>query len=394
MRRLGSSLALLMTLLLAAGMLAPASAAPAPAGRRLLAEGMGSYPRLIRLAHGGPARNGRIIAAMTSEDGRGRFAPVFQSVDEGRSFQKIAEIRDPEGAAGMCCGTLYELPRRVGDLREGTLLWAASYGQNAGPGRRVGIKVLASKDGGRSWQFLSEAARSHNHDGVWEPELTVDAGGTLWLHFADETEAPRFAQVLNRVASTDGVHWGTKQRTMAIPPDRVRPGMPIVRGLPDGRFYFGYEICNFGSRYCDPYYKISADGANFGDPGAPGAQIGTTGGNHFQHAQTVTLFPGGPKGTRLLMVGQIFVDGKGNPLPGNGKTLLANDNLGEGPWYELPAPVAVGKPYNDWCPNYSSTLLPVDGGANVLEIAADYDNGICRAYFGKGPATAAGGRHA
>src|SRR5207248_227560 len=156
-----------------------------------------------------------------------------------------------------------ELPRKVGSLRGGTLLWAASYGQNAGAARRVGIKVWASRDGGHTWSFLSEAARSHNHNGVWEPEFTVDSGGTLWLHFADETEAPVYGQALNRIGSTDGINWGTKQRTLAIGPSTVRPGMPLVRKLPDGRYYFAYEICNFGDRYCDPYFKISPDGANF-----------------------------------------------------------------------------------------------------------------------------------
>ncbi|AXB46737.1 exo-alpha-sialidase [Amycolatopsis albispora] len=384
MRRVLTGLAMLVSLSVLGSLLSPVQAATAD--RRLLFEGMGSYPRLIRLEHSG-ARNGRILAAMTSEDGRGRYAPIFQSDDEGASFRQIGEVRDPEGATGMCCGTLYELPQRVGRLRAGTLLWAASYGQNAGPGRRIALKIWASRNGGRDWDFLSEAARSHNHDGIWEPEFNVDAGGTLWLHFADETEAPQFAQVLNRIGSADGLNWGTKQRTMAIPPHRVRPGMPIVRRLPGGRYYFGYEICNYGKHFCDPYYKISPDGANFGEPGAPGTQITTANGSHFQHAQTITLFPGGPNGTRLLMVGQIFVADNGDPLPGNGATLLANDNFGAGHWYELPAPVRVTKPIDHWCPNYSSTLLPVDGGTNVLQIAADLEpDGMCRAYFGKGPA--------
>ncbi|QWF79779.1 hypothetical protein HUW46_03192 [Amycolatopsis sp. CA-230715] len=382
MRRLGNLAALLMSLLTVTALVSPT---PAGAAQRQPL-GAGEYPRLIRLQHATASRQGHIIAAMTSQDANMKFTPVFESTDEGGSFQKIGEIRDPEGAAGMCCGTLYELPQKVGRLREGTLIWAASYGQNGGATRRVGIKLWSSRDGGRTWSFLSEAARSHNTDGVWEPELNVDAGGTLWLHYADETEAPRFAQVLNRVASSDGVNWGTKQRTMSIPPDRVRPGMPIVRRLPNGQFYFGYEICNFGKRYCDPYFKISPDGANFGDPGAPGTEIGTAEGNHFQHAQTVTLFPGGPNGTRLLMVGQIFVDPSGKPLPGNGKTLLANDNFGTGPWYPLPAPVEIANPYNNPCPNYSSTLLPVDGGKNVLQIANEYVGNTCTAFFGKGPA--------
>jgi hypothetical protein len=355
------------------------------AERKQLLPGYGNYARLVRLEHS-PFGLGHIIAALTSEDAGGKFAPILESTDEGETFHEIGEIHDPDGRYGMCCGTLYELPRRVGRLRAGTLLWAASYRQDAGPQRRLGIKVWASKDGGRSWTFLSEAARSHNFDGLWEPEFTVDAGGTLWLHFADETQAPKYAQVLNRVASTDGLSWGTKQLTVAIPPDPVRPGMPTVRRLPDGRFYLAYEICNFRDRYCDPYFKISPDGANWGDPADPGTRVTTANGNYFQHAQTIALFPGGPNGVRILMVGQIYTNAFGEPQPRNGQVLLANDDFGDGDWYELPAPVHITGIFNNFCPNYSSTLLPVDGGANVLEIATE-DNDGCKAYFGKGPAS-------
>jgi hypothetical protein len=377
MRRL---LVFVLPLVLVATLLTPASAAE----RQQLVPGFGSYARLLRLEHSIIGR-GRIVAMLTSEDAGGKFTPVMESTDEGESFHKIGEIHDPDGRYGMCCGTAYELPQRVGKLRAGTLLWAASYRQDAGAQRRVGIKVWASKDGGRSWGFLAEPARSHNIDGIWEPEFTVDAGGTLWLHFADETQAPKYAQVLNRVASTDGVNWGTKQLTLAIPPDRVRPGMPIIRRLPDGRYYFAYEICNFRDRYCDPYFKISPDGANWGSPTDPGTRVDTANGNYFQHAQTITLFPGGPNGVRIVMVGQIYTNAKGQPQPKNGQVLLANDNFGSGNWYELPAPVHITGIHNNFCPNYSSTLLPVDGGKNVLEIATEYNSG-CKAYFGKGPA--------
>jgi len=380
MRRFTPGLALLLSLSVVGALLTPASAAE----RKQLVPGFGSYARLVRLEYS-PAGRGNIVAALTSEDGGGKFTPIMESTDEGATFHQIGAIHDAEGRSGMCCGTLYELPRRVGALRAGTLLWAASYGQDGGPRRRVGIKLWSSRDGGRSWTFLSEAARSHNIDGIWEPELTVDAGGTLWLHYADETQAPKYAQVLNRVASTDGIRWGTKQLTLAIPPDRVRPGMPIIRRLPDGRYYFAYEICNYRDRYCDPYYKISADGANWGDPSDPGTRVNTANGNYFQHAQTIALFPGGPNGVRIVMVGQIYTNAKGEPQPGNGGMLLANDNFGAGNWYELPAPVHISGVYNNFCPNYSSTLLPVDGGKNVLEVATEYYNG-CKAYYAKGPA--------
>jgi hypothetical protein len=378
-RRFTPVLALAMSLTVIASILTSAQAGE----RKQLVPGFGSYARLLRLEHSTVGR-GRILASLTSEDGSGKFTPILESTDEGATFHKVGEVRDRDGRSGMCCGTLYELPQRVGRLRAGTLLWAASYRQDAGPQRRIGIKIWASKDVGRNWSFLSEAARSHNHDGIWEPEFVVDAGGTLWLHYADETEAPQFAQVMNRVASTDGVHWGTKQRTMAIPPHRVRPGMPIIRRLPDGRYYLAYEICNYSDRYCDPYFKISSDGANWGDPLDPGTRVNTANGNYFQHAQTIALFPGGPNGVRIVMVGQIFTNAAGVPQDKNGRVLLANDNFGSGNWYELPAPLHIVGIHNNFCPNYSSTVLPVDGGKNVLQVSTEYNLG-CKAYFAKGP---------
>ncbi|WP_027941087.1 sialidase family protein [Amycolatopsis taiwanensis] len=374
MRRPGNCFVLLMSMLLIAGLFTPAEAAE----RQRLT--VGSYPRMVRLQHSSLFA-GRIIAAVSSWDARGPVVPVYESTDEGAGFDNIGEIRDPEGAQGECCGTLFELPRRVGHLSAGTLLWAAGYGQNAGPDRRIAIKVWASSDGGRRWSFLSEAVRSANATGVWEPEFTVDAAGTLWIHYADETDEPGFGQVLSRVGTTDGIHWSARQVTLAIPPSNVRPGMPIVRNLPDGRYYFGYEICNYGDRYCDPYYKISQNGTDFGDPGDPGTRVTTASGAYFQHAQTVTVFDDG----RLMMVGQIYTDRTGKPLPSNGRVLLANDHSGTGDWYELAAPVAVPDTFDDFCPNYSSALLPVDRGRNVLEMAADYENGACTIYFGKGP---------
>lgn len=373
MRRPGNWFILLVSVLLVAGLATPAEAAD----RQRLT--VGAYPRLVRLQHS-LLYNGRIIAAVSSWDAHGPFAPIYESTDEGAGFHQIGEIRDPEGARGECCGTLYELPRRVGRLLPGTLLWAASYGQNAGADRRIAIKVWASSDGGRRWSFLSEAVRSPNATGVWEPEFSVDSTGTLWMHYADETDEPRFGQVLSRISSTDGVHWSAPEVTLAIAPSAVRPGMPIVRNLPDGRYYFAYEICNYGDRYCDPHYKISQNGTDLGGPDDPGARVNTASGAYFQHASTVTVLDDG----RLLMVGQIYTDNTGKPLPSNGSVLLANDHSGEGTWYEVPAPVAVPDAYNDFCPNYSSALLPVDHDRNVVEMAADYDNGLCTIYFGKG----------
>src|SRR5690349_896415 len=128
--------ATLCLVLLACG-LSPASAAPQPAR---LVDGLGIYPRLIRLEHSGPA-NGRILASVTSSDASGKFSPILESTDEGATFHRLGIVRDAEGWKGQCCATLFELPRRVGVLPAGTLLWAASMGQDGGPNRRVAIRV-------------------------------------------------------------------------------------------------------------------------------------------------------------------------------------------------------------------------------------------------------------
>ncbi|TCP53163.1 hypothetical protein EV191_105226 [Tamaricihabitans halophyticus] len=358
----------------------------AGASGELLHEGQGRYPRLVRLEHQ-PIGNGRILATVNSRDGEGDYSPIYESRDEGESFRKVGEVRDPEGPNGQCCATLYELPQQVGELRAGTLLWAASMGQRAGDNRRIGIKVWQSTNRGRTWSFLSEVDRSGNHDGKWEPEFNVDANGVLWVHYADETDAPQYSQILVRKASTDGVSWGERRDTMRVAPDPLRPGMPIVRKLPDGRYYMSYEICNLPDHACGSYFKISADGANWGSPQEHGTRVQTPNGRYFQHAQTISLAPGGRNGTRILHIGQIYTESDGKPAPGNGQMILANDNFGSGEWYEVQAPVHVPKPRNDTCPNFSSTLLPVDNGENILQISADFDSdGVCKAYFDKGPA--------
>jgi hypothetical protein len=358
MTRLIRVLTATLCLLLLGAALTPVSAAPQ---RVQLVDGLGIYPRLIRLSHS-DAANGRILASVTSQDSSGKLSPIMESTDEGASFHQLGIVRDSEGWKGQCCATLYELPRQVGDMPAGTLVWAASMGQDGGPDRRIAIKIHVSRDHGATWTFLSEVTRSPNHDGKWEPELSVDAAGELVCHFADETEAPVYSQVVAREVSADGVTWGPKLETLRLPPDPVRPGMPTV---------------------CGSYTRISADGAGWGSPLDVGTRVVTADGRYFAHAHTITLMPDG----RLLSVGQMFVDAGGSPVAGNGATLLANDHNGTGPWYPLPAPVAVPSPVNEPCPNFSSALLPVDDGRNVLEIAADYGaDEQCHAYFAKGPA--------
>ena len=69
--------------------------------------------------------------------------------------------------------------------------------------------------------------------------------------------------------------------------------------------------------------------------------------------------------------------------------IFANTQGGQGNWSELAAPVPVpdtSTPADPSCPNYSSSMLPLDDGALLLEVAAHYDGqgNVCTSDFARG----------
>ncbi|HZX08837.1 sialidase family protein [Kribbella sp.] len=369
---------LLLALLVIASAL---TATPAQAATgQLLYDGTGLYPRAIRLEHSGAA-NGRILASIVTFSGNDGLGAIYESTNNGSSFTQVGTVADPQAAAGkgLCCATLFELPRAVGGLPAGTLLWAASVGASARP---MSLRIWRSNDVGRTWSYLSSCATAPNDRGLWEPEFSVAADGRLVCHYSDETD-PAHSQKLMEVRSTDGVTWTDPSPTVVSPTVGHRPGMPIVRRLPSGRYVMSYEICGLGGQYdCAAYIRHSADGWNWGSPSDLGRRVQTIDGRYFTHAPTIALAPNG----KLLLVGQILQNADGSVAAGNGRTIFANTGGGNGYWYELPAPVAVTNPYNNYCPNYSSPMVVSPDGRSVLELASDYDGTVCKTYFGTGSA--------
>lgn len=365
---------------------AGAAERPAASERTLLIPDVGLYPRGIRLQHSGSA-NGRIIASVTTFTARGGEAAIFESVDEGASFNRIASlpVSQRNGQTGLCCGTLYELPRAVGDLPRGTLLYAGSVGQNAGPERRMDLDIWHSRDHGRTWTFLSTCASASNSGGLWEPEFSIAADGRLVCHYADETDALDGTQRLVRVASDEGITWSDRYYTVQSVPGAARPGMPIVRELSDGTYFMTFEVCARPGQYdCAVYSRTSADGWNWGDPTEHGDIITSTAGRYFAHAATVSRVDDGSRDGALLLVGQLLREADGSLAAGNGKTVFVQRNR-RGHWTEIPAPVEVPDAYNNFCPNYSSSLVPLAGGRTFVELASDYaEDGICKTYFATG----------
>ncbi|MEU6025678.1 exo-alpha-sialidase [Streptomyces tauricus] len=342
----------------------------------------GLYPRAVRLAYNGSA-NGRVLSSVVTFSGNNGLGAVYESTDSGASFRQVGTVGDPEaaGGQGLCCSTLFELPRAIGNLPAGTLLWAASVGQDE-TNRRMALRVFRSNDVGRTWSYLSTIATAGSTGGLWEPEFSVDASGQLVAHYSDETDSAH-SQKLMAARTSNGTTWTGHHATVVSPLVSDRPGMAVVRKLGNGTYFMSYEICAAPGQYqCVVHYRTSPDGWDWSSGPFLGYRPETADGKYFKHAPTVAWSPeaGNPLG-RLFLIGQVLYNKDGTVAAGNNKTVWVNSAGGNGTWREIPAPVTVASTVVDHCPNYSSALLPSADGTSLLEIATDWDGGICKPYF-------------
>ncbi len=353
-----------------------------------LGDGTALYARVVRLAHQRqPRLKGKIIVSVTAITGT-HAEEDFYTGDAEHGFHRLSAIDTPSFHDGLCCGALYELPRAVGKLHEGTLLWAGSVGLSSAtvPMR---LAIYASRDGGASWQYLSDCAQAkvpRSAGGLWEPEFTLAADGNLVCFYSDETQ-PHHSQVLQQVRSRDGVHWSAPVNTVAVPNPAGRPGMPVVTRVPGGRYFMTYELC--GTAACAVYARTSVDGWRWGDPAVDGSRITTAEGGYLAHAPTNTWSSAGrTEGTEgtLLLASQMALTPDGEISGGNGQSLWMNRNKdGSGPWQRVTAPVPVPEAFDNYCPNYSSPLLPMADGQSLLEFASAYVGKTCRMFYAMGP---------
>ena len=100
---------------------------------------------------------------------------------------------------------------------------------------------------------------------------------------------------------------------------------------------------------------------------------------------TLAFSPAPGANGRFFMLGQMTYESNGTVAGENGSVVFVTSENGSRPWYTVPAPVPVPNAYDNFCPNYSSTLLPVDDGTVGLEIASRWDGTVCRPYFARGP---------
>ena len=334
------------------------------------------YPRVIRLSQG--ANAGRLLASFDA----GRAGAIYESPDQGKTWQHLADVADPT-PPHMCCSGLFEMPAAGGATPAGALLWATSIGTDQGGRGPCSIRLHRSLDGGRSWQYYSTPVSGYI--GLWEPEFILDSQGRLVVYYSsEEHKAAGYNQLLaHKVSADGGLTWGAETIDVGTADGHQRPGMAIVRRLPGG-YVMSYEICGLG---CDAYLRTSPDGLRWGDPASPGTRIESAEGHHFAHAPTVAWAPqaGNPQG-QLLAIGQLLLNNSDNAVaPANGRVYMVNAQSGQGPWAEVPAPVPVPEAKDNPCPNYSSQLLPSADGLTVLEVALKFEGDKCHAFYQTAP---------
>ena len=320
------------------------------------------YPRAVRLA------DGTIVASTNGV--------IFRSTDAGATFAQMGSVPVASGSTERCCATLYLMPQTVGTLKAGTLLSAASDFLGTVPA----IEVSVSTDGGASWTYSSTpVTRGDAKHGLWEPQFEVAQDGALVMFWSDETN-PCCSQKLAQARSYDGVTWQDGQDTVASTIQADRPGMATVSKLPNGHFFMSYELC--GPAACTVFDRVSTDGWGFGAAADVGTKVVSTTGQYLEHAP---LNAWSAKG-ELLLVGQVLYEADGAVSASNGRVIFTNAAAdGAGAWSVVAAPVQVPTAYDNYCPNYSSALLPSVDGKTVLELASYYNPaGVCLTYSGVG----------
>jgi len=222
-----------------------------------VAESKAAWGRLARLP------DGHWLAVTTRFHGKAQSTLTISLGDaRGREWKEIASVTEP--GRNIDNGELTVLPNGRVLLGMRSLVEGKSYRLN----------VHASDDAGRTWRFLStidrnETPRGRKDRGVWEPVFTQLLDGTLSVLYADETLAdgqPSYNQVVSQRLSRDGgATWGDKSILVKQPGGgTLRPGMPVMSRMKDGRFLLVFETCGDDPQ-CPVSTKTSADGITWPD---------------------------------------------------------------------------------------------------------------------------------
>ena len=192
------------------------------------------------------------------------------STDNARTWTPIATVAEP--GRDLDNGDLILLPDNT--LRLTCRSVVGEHDQQPGAVHSYHLPVYQSRNGGKTWTFLSQTDTSEPPSfmpgqpsvGLWEPFLFLLANGKLACAYANEKHAvgqPSYSQIVaQRVSGDGGRTWG-RELTVAAQSGGggQRPGMPVVARMIDGRYICVYEVVGVGD--ADVYYKTSPDGVTW-----------------------------------------------------------------------------------------------------------------------------------
>ena len=354
---------------------APVRIAPDYTIKVVNTEALGAtYPRVIQLQSFAPGR-GQLLATWSSTTGPDGGQQIFRSTDNGETFQPFSVVKGLRGQPA-----LYELPVKMGEFPAGTVMVAGGV-QTPEPGSR-GLGVHVSKDGGRTWEYLStyavggqgrydeadRAGLSLTQSPVFEPYLYTDSKNRLVVYFSDERyKKDGYSQLLDHRVSEDGGRtWGPLVNDVAVPDGLTRPGMAIVAKMPNGKYIMTYEMVSMPGYITEPrsnpvHFKISDDADHWGDAAAYGTLIQDRWRQFPQSTPYVVWSPWpAPNGT--LIVTSRGVTRYQMGVVGNG--MFINRNNGQGLWTLVETPIR-------FIPNpsgYSQVMLPLGDGREILQL--------------------------
>lgn len=326
------------------------------------------YPRAIQIKHQEGSK-GNLLATFEHYMHREPSFPIYRSTDKGETWHLLSEVEDTRNRWGMKFQPhLFELPRQVGEFPAGTIFCSG----NSIPADLSATELLVyvSKDGGKSWEFLSSIIKggraiypNTTDTPVWEPFLGLDSSGRLVAYYSDERYYDdKLDQLLaHKVSEDGGKTWGKEVFDVAVPDGKTRPGMAVVAKLGNGKYIMVYELV--GVEGIPVHYKISNDGIDWGNPAETGKRIENKEGHFLKSTPYVIWTPyGGKNGTIIASGMGINVNGE---VKGNG--YMINKNSGEGEWTYLEAPIS----YNPTDPpgGYSQTMITLDeSGKEILQL--------------------------
>lgn len=201
------------------------------------------YPRVIRIKHHTESK-GNILVTFEHYMNREPSFPIYRSTDNGETWQLLSEVEDTKNRWGMKYQPhLFELPQQVGEFPAGTIFCSG----NSIPEDKsaTDLLVYVSRNGGKSWEFLSSIVRggraiypNEKEIPVWEPFLGLDKSGKLVAYYSDERyDFDKFDQLLaHKVSEDGGKTWGKEVFDVAVPDSKTRPGMAITAKLPNEKY--------------------------------------------------------------------------------------------------------------------------------------------------------------